>query len=348
MTPVVHMPMRQPVGGEPLSRCRWASPGTGWLRLLALVLWIWPCGASADSDKDHAAVLDGHERLDILEAYSLPMREVSGLALAQDEGGVDIYAVGDASYDLGRLRAEGPPRSVSIQVRDVADLASAEPNAASQWEAVATDGPASVCALAETSARVTCLSADLTQIVADFGLDVASIPSLNRQWTDEPNSRGEGMVLLREGHVLLLKEKKPSLLVEFGPSGEVATGWNADAPLRAGETFAVPASGALVALKVWAFADNLAALAKDGSDLTSGPDGHLYMLSQESAVLVRLEGTLRPEEDKVHAAAAWRLPQDLDRAEGLVIDNRMHPWVAVDVHATDGPNLYRLSAIEPP
>jgi hypothetical protein len=92
-----------------------------------LGLWIWPCGASADSDKDHAAVLDGHERLEVLEAYSLPMREVSGLALAQDEGGVDIYAVGDASYDLGRLRAEGPPRSVGIQVRDVADLASTEP-----------------------------------------------------------------------------------------------------------------------------------------------------------------------------------------------------------------------------
>ena len=276
------------------------------------------------------------------------MREVSGLALAQDEGGVDIYAVGDASYDLGRLQAEGPPRSVSIQVRDVADLASAEPNAASQWEAVATAGPLGVCALAETSGRVACLSNDLTQVVADFRLDVASIPSLDRQWTEEPNSRGEGMVLLRWGHILLLKEKKPPLLVEFGPEGDLPEGWNVDAPLCAGETFAVPASGALVALKVWTFADSLAALAKDGSELTVGPDGHLYLLSQESAVLVRLEGTLRPNEGKVHAAAAWRLPQELARAEGLVIDGRMHPWVAVDVHATDGPNIYRLSAIEPP
>jgi hypothetical protein len=343
------MRKRQRADNRPDTGGRRALPGTGWQHLLALGLWIWPWGTSADADKDPAAVLDAHGRLEVLEAYSLPMREVSGLALAQSgEGGVDIYAVGDASYDLGRLRAEGPPRNVGIQVRDVAAIASADPDAASQWEAIAMDGPLGVCALAETSARVTCLGGDQTQVVAEFGLDVTSIPNLERPWTEEPNSRGEGMVLFREGHVLLLKEKKPPLLVEFGPEGEHPTGWNADAPLRAGETFAVPASGTLVALKVWEFADNLAALAKDGSDLTVGPDGHLYMLSQESAVLIRLEGTLRPDEDKVHAAAAWRLPQDLDRAEGLVIDGRMHPWVAVDVHATDRPNLYRLTAIAPP
>lgn len=348
MTPLAPIREQQPADKGPDSGDRRVSPGTGWPYLLALGLWIWPWGASADSDRDHAAVLDAHERLDVLEAYSLPMREVSGLALVQREGGVDIYAVGDASYDLGRLRVEGPPRSVSLQVRDVAGLVSAEPKAASQWEAIATDGPAGVCALAETSGRVTCLGGDPPRVVADFGLDVASIPSLERLWTAEPNSRGEGMVLLREGHILLLKEKKPPLLVEFGPEGARAMGWNADAPLRAGETFALPASGALVALKVWAFADGLAALAKDGSELTLGPDGHLYMLSQESAVLVRLEGNLRIDEDKVHAAAAWRLPEDLDHAEGLAIDSRMHPWVAVDVHAMDRPNLYRLSAIAPP
>ncbi len=316
--------------------------------MLALLACVWPVGAGRASDSNNGGLREARERLDVLEQYSLPMREVSGLALAQGGAdGIDIYAVGDADYEVGRFRTRESPHVVSIDVRDVAGAMSAGTQAVSQWEAVATDASPMICALAEDSARVTCLGGDLARVVAEFELDVTNIPSLESSWSNEPNSRGEGMVLLRRGHVLLLKEKKPALIIEFGPLGETPMGWSADSLLGDGQEFMTPASHVLVALKVWELADSLAAIADDGSELAVGPDRRLYMLSQKSALLIRLESTLRPDEDKVHASALWQLPHDFEHAEGLAIDGGMHPWVAVDNHETDRPNLFRLTPIEP-
>jgi hypothetical protein len=35
----------------------------------------------------------------------------------------------------------------------------------------------------------------------------------------------------------------------------------------------------------------------------------------------------------------------MDKAEGLVLDDGMHPWVAIDIKQTDRPNLFRLSPL---
>jgi hypothetical protein len=36
----------------------------------------------------------------------------------------------------------------------------------------------------------------------------------------------------------------------------------------------------------------------------------------------------------------------LEKAEGLVIDNHMRPWIGIDIKQTHKPNLFRLSPIE--
>jgi uncharacterized protein YjiK len=99
---------------------------------------------------------------------------------------------------------------------------------------------------------------------------------------------------------------------------------------------------------VWEFSKGLDELAKDGSELTVGPDRRVYLLSQESATLIRLEGRLDARESQVREDACWKLPNGIKHAEGLIIDAEMHPWVAVDNKVNAGSNLFRLSTITSP
>ena len=152
----------------------------------------------------------------------------------------------------------------------------------------------------------------------------------------------------------MLSKEQNELLTRV--EGDAPMGYGADTFLQEGEAFAGLHAGQptasvqrrLVALKAWTFSEHLGKLATDASDLTLGPDERVYMLSQESSVLIRLEKTLRPDEDKVGTDhdAYWNLPAGIDKAEGLVIDDQMHPWIGIDIKQTNKPNLFRLSPIE--
>ena len=148
------------------------------------------------------------------------------------------------------------------------------------------------------------------------------------------------------------------MLVEFGPTGDAPAGYGPDGFLQKGEAFIQPPSipgraGSLVALKAWAFSERLQELAKDASEITVGPDGRVYLLSQESSTMIRLEKSLRPDKDRVgvgHKSEGshgeyWLLPKGLEKAEGLVIDDEMRPWIGIDIKEMNKPNLFRLSPI---
>jgi len=303
-------------------------------------------GDPAIADKEEAIAKSGKE-LSVEDQYHIPIKEVSGLTLVHGgANSIDIYAIGDASYDIGQFSLKGSSRDVSIDKRDVADTVNKSRKDPSQWEAITADGKDNICILAEVSSDIFCLTSDLDKERSHFKLDVSSIESLKRLWEKEPNSRGEGMILMKKGHILLLKEKKPSLLVEFGPKGDAPLGYGQDTLLQTGAEFDQPKSGKLVALKTWEFSKSLADLAKDASDITVGPDQHVYILSDESAVLIRLEEFLKPDEAEVHESAHWKLPKQIEHAEGLVIDNEMHPWVGCDIKQNDRPNLFHLTPID--
>jgi hypothetical protein len=320
--------------------------------------------------------------LAIIDSYHLPLAEVSGLAripaLSTNAGksgnSIDLYAVGDASYQVVRFHmgsvngASSARQEPDIRAQDVAHALDRQAGTASQWEAAAVDGKGAVCMLSETHADITCMDAGLRHAQGRFTLDVSGIPALDSAWKEQPNSRGEGMLLMKKGHVLVLKEKKPSMLIEFGPEGDQPMGYAPGAFLEAGEEFAglggssnspvyrasqvAPARELapprLVALKTWEFSERLQELARDASEIALGPDGRVYLLSEESATLIRLEKTLKPGESKVglERGAYWRLPRGMDKAEGLVIDDSMHPWIGIDIKQANRPNLFRLSPID--
>jgi hypothetical protein len=310
--------------------------------------------------------------LSVTQQYNVPIAEVSGLAIVQsnesketDEDSVNLYAVGDKTHEVARFRFNGMA-DASIDVHDAAPVIGKDKKDASEWEAIAADGKDTICMLNEPRSEISCLDLGLQQDRGSFSLDTSSISDLDSAWKARPNSRGEGMILMKKGHVLVLKEKDPPMLVEFGPEGDVPTGYGPSTFLQAGEAFAGlhpvnpdkadqpgqrdrrASPKRLVALKTWKFSARLSDLAKDASEITLGPDGRVYLLSQEGSALIRLEKTLKPDENKVGVdhGAYWNLPAGLEKAEGLVIDNHMQPWIAIDIKQTHKPNLFRLSPIE--
>lgn len=331
--------------------------------------------------------------LEIVGQYGVPIRELSGLAIAMpptppvpsapSENGEDkapasdatdlhLYAVGDITHEVARMRIDPASGMMDVRVSDVAPALGRDAGDHSQWEAVATDGAGTVCMLDETRGEISCLDPGLDRERARFNLRIEDAPDmkgLERAWEQHSNSRGEGMILLRNGHILVLKEKRPAMLIEFGPEGEAPMGYGAESFLREGEVFsfsrpsgrtdepgaspaAAPARSVatLRALKAWAFSDRLNELAKDASEIALGPDGRVYLLSQESAVIVRLEKDLKPTEKKVTADgdAYWHLPAGMpgrNKAEGLVLDREMHPWIGIDIKQQDRPNLFRMSPL---
>jgi uncharacterized protein YjiK len=55
----------------------------------------------------------------------------------------------------------------------------------------------------------------------------------------------------------------------------------------------------------------------DLSDVTVGPDGRVYLLSDESRCVARLQETVPPEGGTVEVDRIWGLPERLHQPEGL-------------------------------
>lgn len=332
----------------------------------AVAAWWIIAGITSVATVGPVAAGEGSSReLTVSNRYALPLVELSGLALApapqnkapaNGNTSISLYGVGDATHEVVSFFIDGSSRAVVIGVRDINPVPGKSAVKPSQWEAVASDGLDTVCMLSETDSKVSCFDHRFEENKATIVLDTSPLKELNRLWQNRPNSRGEGMLLMKNGHLLILKEKKPSLLVEFGPEGDAPLGYGPDLFLKPGEAFALASTNeshrqnpALVALKVWEFSDRLRKLASDVSEIALGPDGHVYLLSQESKVLIRLEKVLKPDEDKINVNedAWWTLPKGIGKAEGLAIDGEMRPWVGVDSKQKGEPNLFRLSPLQP-
>ena len=204
----------------------------------------------------------------------------------------------------------------------------------SQYEAVAFDGKGNVVVMAETGA-IAVLDADCAKVIASSTIDWTSAnPLVDGQVED--NSLGEGLVVLDETHVLVALEKRPSAIVELGPKGDAPRGFSPGA--RASSAFSPPSE--LVALAAWKVDD---AHAPDLSELTIGPDGALWALSQQGNTIVRFERTLRPGEARARVTDHVNLPSDLEGVEGLAFDGD-RPVVARDRSATKK-NVFVLDPI---
>lgn len=271
-------------------------------------------------------------KLAVRDVADIPLREVSGLALR----GSKILAVGDREPAVFAAPLEPwPPR---WQATDLTSLGL--PDGGTQFEAVVPTCERTMLILQEQPARVLHIDLAGPALLGTLHLAVREDHPLHEAWMRDRSSRGESLLLTGGGHLLVIKEKDPAAILEFGPPGDDPVGWR-----RGGPTLA-PAVGdaTLTELTTWWLGDTLGKELPDISDATVGPDGCLYLLSDQGSAIARLPGRLDPSGGSVDAAAVWRIAGRPENSEGLVILSDGTPLVGVDTKSARH-NLLRLDRL---
>ena len=272
-------------------------------------------------------------RLQVRRVVDVPLREVSGICLRRRRNGrMSLIAVGDhaakvAWFSLSRSD-EG---RISWHTSNIAKLSgSLLPKRDSQIEAVCADGQGRIALLQETPSRVELVDPNACKVVASIDLVVEGRGKLAQAWSDPKGSRGEGMALLPGGHLLIAKEKKPAVFIEFGPPHSRSRGLVRGRALPDGERWPVKKGHhRYVPLATWIPDKKLAKHCADFSDLEIGPDGCLYLLSDQSCTIARLDD-LPAGGGTALLLDAWRV-EDVDgKPEGLAFTAQGRAVVGLD------------------
>jgi len=274
-------------------------------------------------------------RLRVHRVVDVPLREVSGICLRRSRNGLmSLIAVGDR---VAKIAWFSEPRSdegqIDWQTSSIAKLSgSLLPKRHPQIEAICADGLGRVLLLQETPPRAELIDLKALKVVASIDLAVDGRGEIAKAWSDPKGSRGEGMVLLPGGHLLVVKEKKPPAFIEFGPPHSRSRGLGRGGALAGGEGWPIKEGHhRYVALAIWLPNKTLAKTCSDFSDLEIGPDGYLYLLSDQSSTIVRLDD-LPAGGGTAALLEAWRL-DDLDgKPEGLAFTEQGRAIVGLDTH----------------
>ena len=214
------------------------------------------------------------------------------------------------------------------------------PDGGVQFEALEAVDEQTVLVLQEQPAQVLHIDLAGPSLIATSTLDVPEGHRLRQAWLGDRSSRGESLVLTERGHLLVVKEKDPPAILEFGPPGDAPVGWRRGVR----PTPPVAADARLTVLATWWLGDRMQEEMPDISGSAVGPDGRMYLLSDQGSVIARMPDTLDPAGGTVEPTAMWRIAGSPKNAEGLVILADGTPLVALDTKAPRG-NLLRLAAL---
>jgi hypothetical protein len=275
--------------------------------------------------------------------WELPVEEVSALCLSA--GGASLIGVGDDRWCFGSARITRTGLAPEAPTR-VDGRPPEEKN--SEFEGVASDATGRLFVLREGPAQLLVVD-EAGNVGQTVQLRVTNdIPRLAAEWNDaeNENSRGEGVLLLRDGHVLVAKQRESTWLIEFGAPGESAKGFTTLSPLRPSEAFALTSTTTeMHALTAWLVDQpELQSL----NDLATDDDGRLYIVSSTSRRLGRLDQDLDPSGGRARPTA-YDLPAELfqtkdDKAEGLVHSSRLGWLVGLDLDR-DGDNVISITGV---
>jgi uncharacterized protein YjiK len=251
----------------------------------------------------------------VAKTFDIPLREVSGISLTTlVTGETVLVAIGDhASVVASAVVSDSSPGKWRHT-----DLAAIEGIDATftQAEAVAHDANGLLLVVFEEPARVAVIDIARSRLVQVISLVVRGDDRVARGWAADANSRGEGILLLDGGHLLIVKEKKPPALIEFGPAGD-APGQRLLRPDEAWHPDGQP-SMSFVARATWLLDTDLADLLGDMSDAAIGPDGQLYVLSDQSHSIARLQWPA-PADSPVTAVEVFEIEGAPNKPEGLAV-----------------------------
>jgi len=272
-------------------------------------------------------------RLRVERVEDVPLREVSGICLRRGRNRkMSLVAIGDDAAHLALTSLPGKTnRKLDWRIVDLTRLSGSKlPKRDAQIEAVCADGCGRVLLLQEAPPRAELVDLDASRVVASITLRFEGRSELARSWLSPDSSRGEGAVLLPGGHLLIAKEKDPAVLIEFGPRGARSRGLKRSNALPDGAEW--PVAGGkqtLVACAVWVPDKTLTKTCADFSDLEIGPDGLLYLLSDKSAAIARIDD-LAPGGGSASLTKAWRFRGLGGKPEGLAFTAGGSAVVALD------------------
>jgi uncharacterized protein YjiK len=290
--------------------------------------------------------------LTIRDVFDLQLREVSGICerAAGDGRPRQLLAIGDDSHTVlvGDLEPEVPAEFGRHDLAPLLEDAGVRIGRSSQWEGVDTDETGRVFVLREVPGTVFVFDPALRRLLHVVALTVENDPGEQRAWDADENALGEGLLLLRNGHLFVVKEDKPRQLLEFGRPGEQAQGLHRDLLVTDTGRFPGPEarSATFSMLAAWDLGGEALERVGDLSDVTVGPDGRVYLLSDESRCIARLQPVVPPESGVVAVDRIWDLPERLHQPEGLVITAGWDVLVATD-HKEQRENLFLLDGLAP-
>lgn len=298
-----------------------------WLYAFPLVA-TFACGGSDETDLSDENLTTA--KASIEKTISSPIPELSGLALRKGTSGLELLAVGDRDGTL----AVGPATGPALQKLET--RVSGTP----QWESIASDATGKIFVLGEQSGVMTVYDSKATTVKHTMTI------ALPRSWSSG-NAGGEGFVLLKNGHMLVIKEKDPVEIAEVGPQGDAAKGYARGLGIRPSDTFKVPSgtTSKWVVLKKWALGDNTGRVATDVSDAAVSPEGDLYLLTDQGRAVLQMQETISTSEEKVKALKVWELPRDVGKPEGLVFLDDGRPIVCSDATAA-GSQIFLLKKLK--
>jgi hypothetical protein len=152
--------------------------------------------------------------LDVRKLWDLDLREVSAICERPVGHGRtrQLLAVGDQTHQIliGDLRAGGPGRFERRELAPLLAGAGLRTPQSSQWEGIDTDSTGRVFVLREVPGTVLVFDEGLQTLLHVFPLTVEDDPAEVEAWEADQNALGEGVLLLRNGHLFVLKEDKPA------------------------------------------------------------------------------------------------------------------------------------------
>jgi hypothetical protein len=276
---------------------------------------------------------------------AVPLPEVSGLAIGLNrDARTTVAAIGDhaatiAWAELGESIEDLEWQTLSLQEAQGTQIPASDP----QLEAIAVDADVRILLVQEFPCRAEYIDARSRRVLAHIALEIpdgVGSEVLRESWRDPDGSHAEGVVMLRDRHLLVVKEKDPVALLEFAPVGDAARGFGGDRWLDAGQTWweGIGADGAqdvtLVLVAAWAPTDVMTTACPDLSDAAAAPNGALVLLSDQGrSIAVVPDGTGSPARDpfdgSFEAISVWRI-SGLKKPEGIVVLPDLDVLVACD------------------
>ncbi len=281
--------------------------------------------------------------------WELPLREASGLAIRcrTADRPVQLLAVDDERFQLavaalaGAVEPAGGPVDVAGIVPDADD------RHGSDFEAVASDASGRVFVLQERAGRVLVFDARLRAVEQVITLSVPPAqPEVGPEWHRHHNARGEGLLLMRGGHLLVAKQRRQPRLIEFGPPGDEPRGFAPGDSLGADEAFSLDADAEATFGVLASWLVDPGSGVESINDLTIDARGRLHAVSATSRRLARL-GQLEPLGGTA-ALTSWPLPEELfgdhGKAEGLAWAPGLGWLVSLDL-GRHGRNLFQIDGV---